>query len=318
MTEKPNNEGPNDDTVVRPPVRDSQPTRQVAPPTAKPAVATPPAPVRPSGAAPEPQRTNSSPSAVTPRRSGETPEPAAAQPVRKDPSAKAKERAAAAAAGPAASVGLRSGNAPGSPATASATPAAPASPVGAATSSTTTAATKTPSQAPTFTASEVLGDSADHADTQQLSKTDAGAKAEGKPKPAVKRVIGNPTTSRTRKARLRLAKVDPWSVMKTTFLFSIAFMVASLAAMLLLYGVISSSGVFDSINDIVNQVLAAPGDTTPFLIEDYLTAQRVAGFTIVIGVLNVVLITAIGTLAAFLYNLAASLLGGLEVTLAED
>ena len=38
----------------------------------------------------------------------------------------------------------------------------------------------------------------------------------------------------------------------------------------------------------------------------------------IVAVVDVILITAIATLGAFLYNLAAALLGGLEVTLAED
>ena len=46
--------------------------------------------------------------------------------------------------------------------------------------------------------------------------------------------------------------------------------------------------------------------------------DRVLSFTMLVSVLNVILLTAIATLGAFLYNLAASLLGGLEVTLAED
>ena len=42
------------------------------------------------------------------------------------------------------------------------------------------------------------------------------------------------------------------------------------------------------------------------------------GAAIVLSAINVVLITALATLSAFLYDLAASLIGGLEVTLAED
>jgi len=37
-----------------------------------------------------------------------------------------------------------------------------------------------------------------------------------------------------------------------------------------------------------------------------------------IAAVDVVLLTAIATLGAFLYNMAAALLGGVEVTLAED
>jgi hypothetical protein len=53
-------------------------------------------------------------------------------------------------------------------------------------------------------------------------------------------------------------------------------------------------------------------------VEDYVGMDRVLSFTMLVAVLDVVLLTAIATLGAFLYNLAASLLGGLEVTLAED
>ena len=42
------------------------------------------------------------------------------------------------------------------------------------------------------------------------------------------------------------------------------------------------------------------------------------GITALVAVINVVITTALGTLAAFLYNLSANILGGLELTLAED
>ena len=38
----------------------------------------------------------------------------------------------------------------------------------------------------------------------------------------------------------------------------------------------------------------------------------------IVAAVDVVLVTVIGTLGAFLYNLAAALLGGIEVVLAED
>ena len=37
-----------------------------------------------------------------------------------------------------------------------------------------------------------------------------------------------------------------------------------------------------------------------------------------VAVIDVVLITAIATLSAFLYNMAAALLGGIDITLVED
>jgi len=59
-------------------------------------------------------------------------------------------------------------------------------------------------------------------------------------------------------------------------------------------------------------------DSANFDVENYVGMSRVLGFTMLVSVIDVVLITAIATLGAFLYNMSAALLGGVEVTLAED
>jgi hypothetical protein len=118
---------------------------------------------------------------------------------------------------------------------------------------------------------------------------------------------------RTRRARLRLVRVDPWSVMKTAFLLSIAFGIMCVVAVFIVWSVLTAADVFGAINESMASLL-----DDNFAIEDYIGMDRVLYFTMLVSVLNVVLLTAIATLGAFLYNLAASLLGGLEVTLAED
>ena len=126
------------------------------------------------------------------------------------------------------------------------------------------------------------------------------------------------TAKGTRKARLRLSRLDPWSVMKTAFLFSIAAGIVMVVAVYAVWLVIGSSGLFSSLDSIVGSVLQSPGDTTPFKIEDYINTQKVMGVTAFLACIDVVIFTALATLASFLYNLAATMLGGLEVTLAED
>jgi hypothetical protein len=120
-----------------------------------------------------------------------------------------------------------------------------------------------------------------------------------------------------RKARLRLVQVDAWSVMKTAFLLSIALGIILVVAVAVIWGVLGAAGVWDSINSMVQQTLGSD-NSTPFRIQDYVGTSRVVGFAMIVAVVDVILITAIATLGAFVYNLAATLVGGVEVTLAED
>lgn len=122
---------------------------------------------------------------------------------------------------------------------------------------------------------------------------------------------------RTRRAQLRLVQVDAWSVMKTSFLLSIALGIVLVVAVGIVMSVLGAAGVWDSINSIVQQAVGSD-TSTPFDIQEYVGTSRILGFTMIVAVLDVILITAIATLGAFLYNLSAALLGGIEVTLAED
>jgi hypothetical protein len=127
------------------------------------------------------------------------------------------------------------------------------------------------------------------------------------------RAAASARPGRTRRARLRLVRVDPWSVMKTSFLLSIAFGIMCIVAVFIIWSVLGAANVFGAINESISQVV---GEN--FEVEQYVGIDRVLSFTMLVAALDVVLLTAIATLGAFLYNLAASLLGGLEVTLAED
>lgn len=135
------------------------------------------------------------------------------------------------------------------------------------------------------------------------------------PQPAPPRAGGRTRT--VRRARLRAVRVDPWSITKIAFLLSIAFGVMCVVAVFLVVSVISASGLWDNVDRSIQGVLnQQPAEA--FSIKDYVSMRKILGLTMLIAVLNVVLMTALATLGAFLYNLSSSLLGGVEVTLAED
>ena len=123
---------------------------------------------------------------------------------------------------------------------------------------------------------------------------------------------------RTRRARLRISRIDPWSVMKTSLLFGIAGGIIFVVATYVLMSVVEATGLFTAINSMVKDVLASPSDTTAFDITTYINTKRATGLAALIGAIDVVIFTALATVFSFLYNLSATMLGGLEITLAED
>lgn len=135
--------------------------------------------------------------------------------------------------------------------------------------------------------------------------------------PPSKRAAPRGAGRKSRRARLRLSRIDPWSVMKTSFLFSIALGIAGWVLVAFVWWIIQQSGLFGAVNTIVADMFSAPGDADPFRLEAYVNGSRVLGLAALLAVVDVLLITAIATVASFLYNLSATMLGGLQVTLAE-
>lgn len=151
------------------------------------------------------------------------------------------------------------------------------------------------------------------------AKPQVGSKGSVQAAKSTARPVASASTSatRTRTAHLRLTRIDPLSVMKMAFLLSIALGVVMVVAVTIIWSVLSAVGVWDNINAAVQQVIGTEQGEA-FDVSEYVGTSRVVGFSLVASVINVVLLTAIATLAAFVYNLAAALLGGVEVTLAED
>ncbi|MFE9975083.1 DUF3566 domain-containing protein [Streptomyces hirsutus] len=128
---------------------------------------------------------------------------------------------------------------------------------------------------------------------------------------------GARTAPRVRKARLRVAKADPWSVMKVSFLLSIALGICTIVASAVLWMVMDAMGVFSTVGGTISEATGS-NESNGFDLQSFLSLPNVLLFTTIIAVIDVVLATALATLGAFIYNLSAGFVGGVELTLAED
>jgi Transmembrane domain of unknown function (DUF3566). len=120
-----------------------------------------------------------------------------------------------------------------------------------------------------------------------------------------------------RKAHLILRRIEPWSAMKFSFVVALVCFVVLFVAIAVLYGVLSGLGVFESITQTVNQLTQSDNAQGGFDVASWFEPVRILGYTALIGAVNVVLITALATLGAVIYNLSADLVGGIEVTFSE-
>jgi hypothetical protein len=139
------------------------------------------------------------------------------------------------------------------------------------------------------------------------SKTKTKAKAKTKAKTR---------TAEGRHANLVIARLEPWSVMKFSFLISLVAWVILFVAVTLLYYALSGLGVFAAIQRTLESVTSSqqsPGVS----LAAWTSASRVLGYTMLIGAVDIILITALSTIGAVIYNLVTHLGGGIEITLKE-
>jgi hypothetical protein len=121
-----------------------------------------------------------------------------------------------------------------------------------------------------------------------------------------------------RRAHLQVSRFEPWSVMKFSFVMSLVCFVVLLVAVTVLYMILSGLGVFEAISNTINDLTREQGARSGGLdAASWFSFARVFGYTALIGSLNVMLITALATVWAVIYNLAADFVGGVEVTLKE-
>jgi hypothetical protein len=122
--------------------------------------------------------------------------------------------------------------------------------------------------------------------------------------------------AKVRRARLLVSQVEPWSVLKMAFLLSVALGIVTVVAAIVLWTVLDLTGIFDQVDSLLGTLAGSEG--AGFELKKVASLGQVVSFATIIAVINVVLLTALSMLSAVLYNIAATLVGGVGVTLTDD
>ena len=153
-------------------------------------------------------------------------------------------------------------------------------------------------------------------ESAQTTVLPGGGRSAAGPRPAQREgrptAGSHPLVGRSRRARLTLKRIDPWSVFLFSLLASIFVGIALVVAVAALYAVLGNLGIIGSLNQLFAEVTGGSATAEPPV-----TSRRVVGGAAVLAAVNVVFLTLLATLSALLYNLCASFTGGLELTLGE-
>jgi len=118
-----------------------------------------------------------------------------------------------------------------------------------------------------------------------------------------------------RRVRLAISRVDPWSVMKLSFLLAVAIGIMTVVATAVLWTVLDGMGVFTETDALIRGIV---GEESTIDVLQFVEFNRVVALSTLIAIVNMVLITALSTIMAFIYNIVAAMVGGIHLTLTDD
>ena len=119
-----------------------------------------------------------------------------------------------------------------------------------------------------------------------------------------------------RRARLYVTHVNAWSITKAAFMFALAIGIVLVVAITVLWLLLNTIGVFDTLTRNVNDVIGNSANTLDLV--GLLSFPTVIGASVVIASVEIVLISIFAGLFAVMYNLSVGLTGGIEVVLSDD
>jgi hypothetical protein len=113
----------------------------------------------------------------------------------------------------------------------------------------------------------------------------------------------------TKQVRLKLVYVDFWSAVKLAFLIAVSLGIILVVATALIWLVLDTTGIFNTLDSTLGQIL----NESNFSVTNTFSLGTVLTFSFIVALLNVVIGTALGAIAALLYNFSVRITGGLLV-----
>ena len=156
------------------------------------------------------------------------------------------------------------------------------------------------------------GTAAFAADPIQAQNDGADASSSSKGSKKGKKTVAGP-----RRVRLSLTRINPLSVMKVSFLLSVAAGIMLVVATAFVWFMLDAMKVFSTIKELASTVLNSDSNAYTALLE-YLKLSRAISMATIIAVINIILATALSTIGALLYNVTAAFVGGVHLTLADE
>ncbi len=126
-------------------------------------------------------------------------------------------------------------------------------------------------------------------------------------------VVETQPTYSVHRVRRIIRRVDPWTVLKVSFIVYLVAAFAFMLASVMFWEVVERSGIPQQITEFLVQITLLEEGEAPFS-----NTEQFIRLSAILSVTWAVLACGLTTMAAVMYNLVADVVGGVEVVLLEE
>jgi hypothetical protein len=125
--------------------------------------------------------------------------------------------------------------------------------------------------------------------------------------------LANKNLPAVKQVKLKLVHIDFWSAVKAGFLVTLAMGIATVVGLFVVWLAISSTGVFDSVSQLINGVVGTDSGSGAVDVSQQLSLPKVMTFAFTIALFNIVIGTILTGVSALIFNVIGRITGGISV-----